>query len=237
MKFTFKIGAKIKEAWPLYKENFWVLLIMTIATFAIQFVGQGKKEVNTLTLEFAVLMLVMAIVSLFVSYMWLRLILNIVDKKEFNLFSVQAIPTLEKLWNYIKTSILYGFCVMAGFVLLVIPAFYVAGRLMFAVYISIEKNQGGRASIKESWDMTKGYAWQLFWKSFFLGLFMVVGFLALIVGSLVTYPIGFIVMIMMYREFQKFKMQNISNPIPVEVSPQAENIKEIPIVPQTENPQ
>lgn len=87
MKFTFKIGAKIKEAWPLYKENFWALLVMTIATFVVQFVGQGKKEDDTLTLAFVLLTLILAVVSLFISYMWVRLILNIVDKKEFNLFS------------------------------------------------------------------------------------------------------------------------------------------------------
>ncbi len=237
MQFTFKIGAKIKEAWPLYKANFWTLLIMTIATFAVQFAGQGKKEDTTLTLAFAILTLVLAIVGLFLSYMWIRLILNIVDKKEFNLFSEQAIPTLGKLWNFVKTSILYTLCVIVGFILLIIPAFYVAGRLTFAVYLSVEKNQGARASIKESWDMTKGHAWLLFWKSFVIGLFMVVGFFALLIGSFITYPMGFMVMIMMYREFIKFKSQNISTPVLESTPSPAQVVKEETMATPIENPQ
>lgn len=126
---------------------------------------------------------------------------------------------------------------MAGFILLIIPAFYVAGRLMFSVYLSVEKNQGARASIKESWDMTKGYAWQLFWKSFVIGLFMVVGFFALLVGSFVTYPIGFMVMIMLYREFVKFKSQNVSTPVLENTPSPIQVVKEETIATSSENPQ
>lgn len=237
MNFTFKIGQKIKEAWPLYKENFGVLLLMTIATFAINFVGQGREEGDPLTWTIMLLTLVSAIISLYLSYMWIRLILNIVDKKEFNLFSKQTIPTSGKLWNFIKTSLLYGLCVMGGFILFIIPGFYVAGRLVFATYISVEKNQGARASIKEAWDMTKDNGWLLFWKSFVVALFMAVGFLALIVGSFITYPIGFMLMIMMYREFVKFKAQGISTPATTPTSLPVESINETPIVQPSENPQ
>lgn len=214
MNFTFKIGQKIKEAWPLYKEHFGALLLMTLLTFAVA--GVGQKE------DFA-LSIIVTIVNIVLSYIWIRLILSLIDKKEFNLFS-KDLPTLGQLWNFIKTSILYGLCVIGGLILLIVPGFYFAGRLMFAVYISVEKNQGARLSIKESWEMTRSYGWKLFWKSFVIALFMAVGFLALFVGSFVTYPIGFMLMIMMYREFIKFKSQNISasstapSPLPVEAT-------------------
>lgn len=214
MNFTFKIGQKIKEAWPLYKEHFGALLLMTLLTFAVA--GVGQKE------DFA-LSIIVTIVNIVLSYIWIRLILSLIDKKEFNLFS-KDLPTLGQLWNFIKTSILYGLCVIGGLILLIVPGFYFAGRLMFAVYISVEKNQGARLSIKESWEMTRSYGWKLFWKSFVIALFMAVGFLALFVGSFITYPIGFMLMIMMYREFIKFKSQNISasstapSPLPVEAT-------------------
>lgn len=214
MNFTFKIGQKIKEAWPLYKEHFGALLLMTLLTFAVA--GVGQKE------DFA-LSIIVTIVNIVLSYIWMRLILSLIDKKEFNLFS-KDLPTLGQLWNFIKTSILYGLCVIGGLILLIVPGFYFAGRLMFAVYISVEKNQGARLSIKESWEMTRSYGWKLFWKSFVIALFMAVGFLALFVGSFITYPIGFMLMIMMYREFIKFKSQNISasstapSPLPVEAT-------------------
>jgi uncharacterized membrane protein len=208
MNFTFKIGEKIKEAWSLYKEHFTTLLIVTIATFVVA--GVGQKDNN-------ILAIIVMVVNILLSYIWIRLIFNIIDKKEFNLFSKEALPTLGQLWNFFKTSLLYALCVITGFVLLIIPGFYVLGRLMFAIYLSVEKNQGARVSIKESWEMTRGYGWLIFWKSFVIGLFIVLGFIALFIGSFVTYPIGFMVMIMMYREFVKFKSQTPANSNPIEV--------------------
>ncbi len=237
MNFTFKIGQKIKEAWPLYKENYGVLLLMTIATFAVNFTGQRREEGDPLTSTIVLITIVSAIIGLYLSYMWIRLILNIIDKKEFNFFSKQSIPSFGKIWNFIKTSILYGLCVMGGFILLIIPGFYVAGRLVFATYISVEKNQGARASIKEAWDMTKDNGWLLFWKSFVVALFMAVGFLALLVGSFITYPIGFMLMLMMYREFVKFKSQGISTQAAAPASVPVQEIKETSTVQPTDNPQ
>jgi len=212
MNFIFKIGEKIKESWPLYKEHWVTLLLMTLVTFIFRFNGQFREEDAPLTLTIALLSLISAVVSLYLSYMWIRLSMNIVDKKVFNLFSKDVIPSGSQLWNFIKTSILYGLCVLGGFILLVIPGFYVAGRLVFAIYISVEKNQGARASIKESWNMTKENGWKLFWKTFVIGLFIALGFVALLIGLFITYAIGFMLMIMMYREFLKFKSQNIINP-------------------------
>ena len=212
MNFTFKIGQKIKEVWPLYKQHFGILLVMTLATFGVA--GIGQKEGFILSIA-------VAIVNILLSYLWISLVFSLIDKKDFNLFS-KNLPTLEQLWNFTKTSILYGLCIIGGLILLVLPGFYVAGRLMFAVYISVEKNQGGRASIKESWNMTKDYGWFFFWKSFVIALFIVLGFIALFVGSFITYPIGFIIMIMMYREFKKFKSNGQLNIPEVEIIKESE---------------
>jgi uncharacterized membrane protein len=201
MKFTFKIGSKIKEVWSLYKKHFTNFLLLTIITFVIQFFGSQDNWILTLILN---------LINLLLSYVWIRSILSLIDKKEFKPFSHEMTPSMEQYWNLLKTTILYSLCVLAGFILLVIPAFYVTGRLMFSVYLSIEKNQGARKSIKESWNMTRGYGWKLFWKSFVIGLFMVIGFVAFFVGSFITYPIGMVVLIMMYREFSLFSRTRVT---------------------------
>jgi membrane-anchored glycerophosphoryl diester phosphodiesterase (GDPDase) len=136
--------------------------------------------------------------------------LGILDKKKINLFSKEVLPSLSQFWDFLKTIILSSLCVILGFILFIIPGFYVSGRLLFALYISTEKNQGSVKTIKEAWKMTEGHGWQLFGKSFVIGLFVVLGFIALFVGSFITYPIGMIVIAMMYREFSKLKMNNIS---------------------------
>lgn len=197
MTFTFKVWQKIKEAWPIYKQHFGTILIMSIVTMLAQFIGGVDDNFG--------LMLILYVVNLLITYVWVKYLLALIDKKEFNPFSKEALPTLMQFWNLIKTIILYMVFVIAGFVLLIIPGFYVTGRLMFAVYIQIEKNQGARLTMRETWEMTRGYGWKIFWKSLLIGLFMALGFIAFFIGSFITYPLGMIVLMMMYREFKKFK--------------------------------
>lgn len=212
MKFTFKIGDKIKEAWPLYKEHWVALMVITIISLALQL---GNYKRNSF---FWGMGLIFFLLGLMVSYIFIRLTLNIVDKKEYDPFSRKSLPSLTQFWNYFKTNILYGLCVFGGLILFIIPGFYVMGRLMFAIYLSVEKNQGARASIKESWNMTEGYGWVLFGKSFLIGLYIIVGFILFFVGSFITYPLGIIVFVMMYRDFFKMKLQNPINVAPTETN-------------------
>ncbi|MFA6251095.1 MAG: glycerophosphoryl diester phosphodiesterase membrane domain-containing protein [Candidatus Paceibacterota bacterium] len=213
MKFTFKIWSKIKEAWPLYKGHLGTLLIMMMLTMVAQFIGIK---------DHAILIVLSFIVSLLVSYIWIRLVLNLVDGKSFNPFTKEALPSLSQFWNFFKTFILSALCILGGFILFIVPAFYISGRLMFVMYLSVEKNQGARATIKEAWAMTKDYGWVLFWKNFLIGLFIALGFVVFFIGSFITYPIGLIVTFMMYREFYKFKMQNPKAP------PSPEVVSELP---------
>jgi len=219
MQFTFKIGAKIKEAWPIYKENFGTLLLLTVITAIVKIIGSSDNWT---------LIILSFIVGLLLSYIWIRFILDLVDKKESNPFSKKAIPTFLQFWNFIKTVILSSLCILAGFILFIVPGLYISGRLMFAIYLSIEKNQGARVTIKEAWNMTKGYGWKLFWKSFVIGLFMVAGFIVFFVGGLITYPLGLIVLIMMYNEFLRMKMQFPLNtaPISANTDEKKEEVKE-----------
>jgi uncharacterized membrane protein len=212
MKFTFKIGDKIKEAWPLYKEHWAVLVMFTVFSFVVQFVNYKKDSL------FWGMGMLLSLLGLVISYVFIRLVFSIVDKTEYDPFSRKSLPSLIQFWNYFKTSILYGLCILGGLILFIIPGIYVMGRLMFSVYLSIEKNQGARLSIKESWSMTEGYGWLLFWKSFLIGLYIIAGYIFFFIGSFITYPLGIIVFVMMYREFSKMKLQNPINVAPVEIN-------------------
>ena len=223
MKLKFKVCQKIKEAWPIYKENLSALLLMTIITLIVSMISSRDHFIVGL-LSF--------VVGVLVFYVWIRLAFALLEKKKFNPFSKEALPTLKQYWNLLKTVLLYYVCVLGGLVLLVVPGLYFTGRLMFAPYLSVEKNQGARKSIKESWDATKGNGWIIFWKSLLIGLFMLVGFIAFFVGSLITYPIGIIVMVMLYREFFKTQPQasgNASDNTEAEkVEPKVEIVKDVP---------
>lgn len=203
MKFKFNVCEKIKEVWPIYKENFWTLFAMTIITIVVSVINSKDNWIITL---------LSYVVSILIFYVWVRLSFALTEKNKFNPFSKQALPTIEQFWNLFKTVILYTIIIFAGILLFVIPGLYLSGRLIFAPYISIEKNQGARKSIKESWEMTRGNGWRIFWKVLLIGLFVFVGVLIIFIGAFITYPIGIMLLVMLYHEFAKFK-----NDSPVEV--------------------
>lgn len=205
MKFTFKIGEKIKEAWVLYKANLGIFLLLTLVTFILSSLGdRDGRGIFTTILSIAV-----PLINIFVSYVWIRSIMNLLDGKGFKPFHKESFPDLTQYWNFISTGILSFIIIVAGFILFIIPGIYFAGRLIFATYIALEKNQNAFLSIKESWNMTKENAWKLFGKSFIIGLFVLLGLLALFVGLFITYPLGMLVLIMMYREFTKWRKENL----------------------------
>ena len=203
MKFTFKIGQKIKETWPIYKANFSTILILIAITIVTKFIGSDSHNWG--------LVIVSYVISILISYIWIRFILGLIDKKDFNPFSRKSLPSFKRFWNLLTTLILSGLCILGGFILLIIPGFYIIGRLIFSVYISVDKNKDGVASVKESWNMTKGYGWNLFWKGLLISLFIILGYIAFLVGALITYPIGIMVMAMMYREFSKIKSHHLEH--------------------------
>lgn len=218
MKFKFNVWEKIKEVWSIYKQNLRTLLVMAIITYVVGLVG--FKDNWFISILFY-------LVSILIFYVWVQLSFALIEKRKFNPFSKEALPTLKQYWNLLKTVILQVLILLGGFLLFIIPGIYFSGRLMFAPYISIEKNQGARKSIKESWDMTKGNGWRIFWKSFLIGLFMVAGILVFFVGALITYPISYIVLVILYREFLKFKNGSPSD-VKNENDSKVETVKDIP---------
>lgn len=238
MPFTFKVWDKIKEAWSLYKENFSQMMILTLIMLAIQLISQSISKNNHNSL----LVFILVIVSIFVSYIWIRSVLSLLDGKGFNPFSKESLPSFAQIWDFVKTNILIALCVIPFFIIpvvvivvtiaitlladttitpalvlqmliiivpvfvaFIIPAIYVASRLFPAKYLSVDKYQGARKNIRESWNMTKGNGWRITWKIILVGLFILLGFVAFVVGMIITLPIGMIVLTMMYREIAKLK--------------------------------
>lgn len=215
MEFTFKVGAKIKEAWVIYKEHFVLMISLVLVTFGLQMVSQGLFKQNPHIL----LSIVMSLIGVVISYIWIKSIINLLDGKGFNPFTKESLPTLAQYWDFIKTNILVMLCVLPGIILLLVPGLYIIGRLFPALYLSVEKHQGARMSVSEAWDITKGNGWNLLGKSFLVGLFIIAGFIAFFIGAFITYPVGMIVLVMMYREFMKFKA----------VIPAVATITEVPV--------
>jgi len=94
-------------------------------------------------------------------------------------------------WNAVLANILVGVIVIIGLILLIIPGIIFACKLAFTPYLVVDRKMQVTEAVKESWRMTNGHAW----KVFFIGL------LAIPIGiaGLILFGVGIIVSIMWIR--------------------------------------
>lgn len=90
--------------------------------------------------------------------------------------------------NAVLAGLLVGIIIVVGLVLLIIPGIIFACKLAFTPYLVVDRKREVIEAVKESWSMTGGHAW----KVFFIGL------LAIPIGiaGLIFFGVGIIVSIM-----------------------------------------
>ena len=226
MEFTFKLSEKIKVAWGLYKKNWKYFVLSIFVLFLISFLSKKADFFIKIVLE---------IVNLLFSYLILKSTLNLVDGGEFNPFKKELFPTFSQFWNFIKTTFLVVICfipIIGLFLFLFITSsiflhyispfilsinllvflslfilfiYFIAIRLTFAIYLSVDKNQGAVASVKESWGILKNNRLKILNKLFIIALFSISGLILFFAGIFITYALGVILKVMLYREFSKVK--------------------------------
>lgn len=237
MTFTFGIRKHIKEAWALYKVHFGKFFLLAAIILLINFL-ENEFHPYSVSILFSIIGL---FISYICTRSILDLLdtnqFNPFSKKSlpslsqfWDFFKTAILTAILIILSFIPASIpafgimteilseqpnmqlfaLYVFLTL----LLSIPTLYVSSRLFFAPYISVEKKQGAVKTIKECWNMTRGYGWRLVGLYLVVAVIIVLGFLAYYVGALITYPIGMIMFVMLYREFTKFAKSHHEVPTP-----------------------
>lgn len=84
--------------------------------------------------------------------------------------------------NVILASLLASAIIVAGFLFLLIPGIIFACKLAFVPYLVMDKKLDPVDAIRQSWEMTKGHGWTIF----FMGLVSVF----IIIGGLILLIIG-----------------------------------------------
>ena len=97
--------------------------------------------------------------------------------------STEALP-MWKMYNnfgtgiigkYFWTSVLIGFMVLGGLILLIVPGVIISLMYQFALFILVEKKLKTNEALHRSNQLTNGIKWQLF------GFSLLVGFLAILI--------------------------------------------------------
>ena len=92
----------------------------------------------------------------------------------------------KNYWNAVLASLFVGVIIVIGLVLLIVPGIIFACKLAFTPYLVVDRKMAVMEAIEESWRMTGGHAW----KVFFIGLLAIpiciAGLLCFIVGIIIS---------------------------------------------------
>lgn len=98
-------------------------------------------------------------------------------------FALKMLPTM------IAVQILTGLAMGIGFILLVVPALYLIGRLALVSAVVADRNVANPlTAIGDSWALTKENGWRIFFFLFLVGLVIVIA--TLILGGVVAAIFG-----------------------------------------------
>lgn len=102
--------------------------------------------------------------------------------------------------NVVLCLFLMNIAIFGGMLLCLLPGILVAAALLFSMPILMDRKVNAVTAMKMSIAMVKPYIWQAVAAAFVLGLLGFVGVLACGVGLLVTYPMYFVSVTLMYAD-------------------------------------
>lgn len=177
------------KSWEHTKKHFGFLALLFLVTAIVQGAVSGMRGGGEFLLN-----LLLGTCTLIA---WTRVSLDITAGKE---PSIDAIGVeFKNFLVYLAAFFIFQLALVVGFVLLIIPAIYVAATYNWFAYLIAEKHYGVAESLKQSAALADGSRWQIV-KLFFalLGL-NILGLLALVVGLFVTVPMSMIAGALIYR--------------------------------------
>lgn len=127
----------------------------------------------------------------------LAVFLKLVDQKETAVGDI--FKNWDKVFAYVVATILYGIVVVIGLILLIVPGIFFALRLQFYAFLIIDKGLNPFEALSESYNLTRGFTFDLLILiviQFFIGLF---GLLFFIVGIIPAMGFLYVINAMVYR--------------------------------------
>jgi uncharacterized membrane protein len=201
---TFSAGSAIKFAWEIFKKRalFFVgvtLLIGVISWIIGAIVGAVASSSDSPLVGLTAFLLNLGF-STFLNMGVVNYALKAHDAPE--TAKIQDLWHPQVFWPYLVATILVFICVVAGFILLVIPGIIVGIMLMFTPYLVVDRNRTAIEAMKESKRITDGAKGKLFVFGIALFFLNLVGALLLFVPLLVTIPVSMLAIAHAYRQLE-----------------------------------
>lgn len=189
----------IKEAWIVTKKNLSFLVGITIGFALLQFIfgflgGLLEKNSQILFILFQIIVTIFSImVTMGVQWIALKLL-----RSEPVVFGNMLDP-VKLFWRYVGVSVVYGFVVFVGLMLLIVPGIVWALKYRLVWYLVLDKKLPVFEAFKESGVMTYGYKKDILFVGIALSLLNLCGLILFGIGLMVTIPLSWIATALVYK--------------------------------------
>ncbi|MFA5360426.1 MAG: hypothetical protein WC320_00390 [Candidatus Paceibacterota bacterium] len=212
VKESFKIYGEKKTIWP-------ILLICLIGLWAISLIAGFLPNVeSTQLILFSALALIIG--YLIAVFLTLILIVSITKPSGTQLKDILKEAWL-KLGQGLGVFILTMLFVGLGTLLFIIPGIIIAIFLCFSLYICVLESKGGMDALKASWNLVEGNWWNVFGRSFLLGIiFSAIYFLFIAISAsgilplifqVLCVPFNIIYMYLIYLDLKKIAENKVQS--------------------------
>lgn len=188
LKLKARAGSVLSHGWDVLWDKFitlfLLLLVLTVISMPFSIThSNDPQSYGAVVLQSFALLYALFLIAPFkygVDYLYLKAIrLFKIDVKE--LFSV-----FDNYLNIVLANLLTGAIIAIGFVFVLVPGIIFACRLAFVPYLVMDKKYDPVKAVEESWRISRGYGWRIFWLyivSFFL---IIAGLIVLVFGSVIA---------------------------------------------------
>jgi uncharacterized membrane protein len=189
----------IDTGWNVFKDSIGLAIGVMVATSLIPSAIQWFAELATIGDDEPgpLVWVAIAIVEITLELGAVNVFLKLRDRQpaEFaDLFNVfPRVPVF-----FIAVLIAF-FAILFGFIMLIIPGIIVALRLQFIPYIVLDEDIGPLDAVQRSWNLTRGFTFDLFLYGLLLLGINILGIMALGIGVFVSAPVTGIATADMYR--------------------------------------
>ena len=169
------IGDLFRESWKLYRER--VRILTKIILLPVAFLVAG--DLLGLFAPSGLASLPAFIGTIISFFAYLALIFALQENIQFGEAYRRA---WKKIWSYGWLTLLSGFAVLGGFVMLVVPGVIFSIWFAFATYVFVIEGEKGMSALLRSREYVRDYWWQVFGRQIVFGLaaLVVIIFLGLV---------------------------------------------------------
>lgn len=183
-----KAGSVLTYGWGILWDKFitlfLILLVIWVAYVPLSIMEStdpntfGATVLGAFSLLYAIF--IIAPLKISADFMYLKAIRGLrLDVKE--LFDV-----FNNYLNVVLAGLLQFAIIGIGFAFLIVPGIIFACRLAFVPYLVMDKNLDPVKAVEESWRLTRGQGWRIFWLGIVSFFLFIAGLMVLVFGAVIA---------------------------------------------------